>query len=1547
MKSIIKKTQSMRYGIAIMVIVASLCLLPKSGNTLTLLNGGTQTTTTENADGTTTTVTEDVCNVNYNKDTWDATDSLRRVIEHFFNNATVSEQRCRDRIKINTDVYLDSPITISGSPGPKGTIIEGTKADGKPVVIDISKVGGPCAIMIKTGGITLKNVIIRGKNTVSVTEGGEATQTMQSALTAMDDDGQNDSEDGVADVEQQQQEQEQQQQETVTAVDPGNTDAICVEGKNNTLDNVKVIWPWGRGVVIAQQGNKIINNSGVIGAGEIGIYIQSIGGVNGESVNLLNADTVVFDNNNGRTDEGGQVFAKNSPWKISFYYNFTKLSTQGAGPTKYFVRGVTMKDGAKTTIRTLLVYKNYPNLSKIEDLYSITYKDNLVCYIGEAPQNLSKVDSTSAVALQAAPFLDVPKCQNGKFTGTGMFQFDYSSATNDRLFIVGYPGIDIATSSSKMYALAPTNVDANGNGIGGDVALADGFNSGGTGTEFDDTHFYSPAACSDMSGGYPVTKIMQMDSDDDGIPDALEDMDANCNDGLQDGETNWLDPDTDKDGIPDGREDADHNGFVSCFKEVAKTECAPIPQGCVMVQGGLIKKKGELVATITGNAVTDVAAQTKIDATCGKPNALGFIVDCVTEIAEVSTTDDAGVETKTLVTKYYLYTDPQNGECGTSVCLTGIQASQYGGNPVKTYKLIEPIYREDVGSDIKPFKIPSPNSLDNFGYVVVSAGSADVVSYAFCRETSPRMANSDCDDRHDGLEDRRPAPFFKKDSKAFMYRMRDGSAIKVKNENNAIVKLECTEGEMDMQQKEIGLRYYYGTQWSAPENIASPGDMKAGQYYNVVCRNDSLINTDFNGKPDTGYGETSPILGDSDFDGFADGNGCQNVKICLNNIYKEDGSCKEEITMKPQIDSCASLYDPLNACTTQCSTNMIEERLIEKGTTLADAKTLVGKPVVRADEDKDNVLDMVQDLRGKLPDSDGDGIPDVIENPDGGCGISVLGYNAFNSDTDADGLRDDVDPCPNNNDTTCKGNLVNYTSFSAPIIACFVDRDGDGSLDCEEDLTLDGKDGQIGSYGIPGTIYAYGETNSLKDDTDDDGLLDGQEIHGMSNTAGYKVANGTVLVPAGLTNPTSPDTDGDNMSDYVEVTFDKNPNNRYQPVVTHGTCSDVGYNGLGIAGITNTADTDPTTPDTDSDGISDDFELMKMMSGTISTNPNNPDSDNDGLCDGGADVDNVFGKCIKGEDENQNGKFPIYDANDPSKLKIEMNETNPCEANTDDPEGLVDQKLDINDQCPTNSDPNCSGQGDIMDSDGDGIGDTIELNTTHTNPNEKDTDGDDVPDGCINGFGELCQQFALGFQEGYSVNNIRPDSACKTDWTMCDTDPNNPDTDKDGLNDGLERQLSSNPLNKDTDGDCLTDLQEDTFILSNQPAREADGIYQAGSDLNPLDPDTDDDGLPDGKVGGIGEDLNCSGSVDIDEQGNYRETDPRTGDTDLDGWADYDEMTDNGGFNIANVGQAVTGRGAGCSMTASASADWSALGIIMSLLAGILLLGRARVAVKE
>ncbi len=85
------------------------------------------------------------------------------------------------------------------------------------------------------------------------------------------------------------------------------------------------------------------------------------------------------------------------------------------------------------------------------------------------------------------------------------------------------------------------------------------------------------------------------------------------------------------------------------------------------------------------------------------------------------------------------------------------------------------------------------------------------------------------------------------------------------------------------------------------------------------------------------------------------------------------------------------------------------------------------------------------------------------------------------------------------------------------------------------------------------------------------------------------------------------------------------------------------------------------------------------------------------------------------------------------------------------------------------------------------------------------------------------------------------------------TDPNNPDSDADELNDGEEvLRQATDPLNPDTDSDELRDGEEVLRQKTNPHVPDTDGdTLTDGVEVNqyktdPLRPDTDDDGLKDG-----------------------------------------------------------------------------------------------------
>jgi hypothetical protein len=196
---------------------------------------------------------------------------------------------------------------------------------------------------------------------------------------------------------------------------------------------------------------------------------------------------------------------------------------------------------------------------------------------------------------------------------------------------------------------------------------------------------------------------------------------------------------------------------------------------------------------------------------------------------------------------------------------------------------------------------------------------------------------------------------------------------------------------------------------------------------------------------------------------------------------------------------------------------------------------------------------------------------------------------------------------------------------------------------------------------------------------------------------------------------------------------------------------------------------------------------------------------------------------------------------------------------------------------------------DTRDSDCDGLTDAEELSTVYANglktdPLNPDTDGDGVPDGVEVGRTSSPDPRCVGF-----VGDLDPSTR---------TDPTNPDSDGDGLEDGAEDANhngrvdpgETDPRNPDSDADGLTDGEEVTVFGTSPLLRDTDGdgipdwVEIHVTHTNPLNPDSDGDGLTDGQ-----EDRNWNGRVDPGETNPLVSDNPFV-DSDGDGLTDFDEI---------------------------------------------------------
>jgi uncharacterized protein (TIGR03382 family) len=474
----------------------------------------------------------------------------------------------------------------------------------------------------------------------------------------------------------------------------------------------------------------------------------------------------------------------------------------------------------------------------------------------------------------------------------------------------------------------------------------------------------------------------------------------------------------------------------------------------------------------------------------------------------------------------------------------------------------------------------------------------------------------------------------------------------------------------------------------------------------------------------------------------------------------------------------------------------------------ADAvlQTLVVITIDDGDSDGDGLSDIQEEDLGTDPenaDTDGDGLPDGREVFGGNPALPNNNVtNPLDVDTDNDGLCDGArgatfraETCVSGEDTN--GNGLRENSETLPTNP---DTDGDGLGDGTEVLS---------NYPGPTDAFANrpgAQTNPLNPDSDGDGLQDGAED--ISRDGRFQPGNPGAQNRE--TNPTDPDTDDGGESDGSERTNGRNPVDF--PDDDNGRLGDDDNDGLSNV-EEGTIGTDPQNPDTDGDGLGDGVEV----NGTNDTNPLNPDTDGDGLCDGPRSVTNV---CGGGEDLNANGV-------------TEPTETNPTLPDTDG-DGLGDGVEDENHNGAVNpgeTDPrNPDTDGDTLCDGGNTVGACIAgedrdndgiLDATETDPLNPDTDGDGDNDGV---------EVRSNFPGPIDANPTRPGSQ---------TDPLNPDTDGDGLCDGRNTLTGVCISGEDSDGNGgLSAGETDPTDPDTDNGTVDDGV-EVNRGTNPLDPSDD------------------------------------------------------------------------------------------------------------
>ena len=316
-----------------------------------------------------------------------------------------------------------------------------------------------------------------------------------------------------------------------------------------------------------------------------------------------------------------------------------------------------------------------------------------------------------------------------------------------------------------------------------------------------------------------------------------------------------------------------------------------------------------------------------------------------------------------------------------------------------------------------------------------------------------------------------------------------------------------------------------------------------------------------------------------------------------------------------------------------------------------------------------------------------------------------------------------------------------------------------------------------------------------------------------------------------------------------------------------------------------------TVGDSDGDGLNDDVEQV------IGTDPNDPDTDGDGTNDGDEDFD---GDGLTNVEEVTGSENDGY-GNEPTDL---------TDADSDD-DGLTDgQEVDLTGTDPNNPDTDGDGTSDAdEDPDADDLTNLEEVTGSEnddfgnepTDPLDEDSDDDGLTDGEETSSTPATDPNTPDNEQ--NVVDSDDDGLTDTEEGELGTDPNDPDTDGDGLLDGTEVNThGTDPLDADTDGDSLSDGREVLKIGSNPKKKDTDkdglkdGQEVKRYKTDPLKKDTDGDGLKD-KVEIKGTANKAYGKCP---------TNPKKKDSDKDGLNDRQEIkrygtdpcdkdTDNGG----------------------------------------------------
>lgn len=549
------------------------------------------------------------------------------------------------------------------------------------------------------------------------------------------------------------------------------------------------------------------------------------------------------------------------------------------------------------------------------------------------------------------------------------------------------------------------------------------------------------------------------------------------------------------------------------------------------------------------------------------------------------------------------------------------------------------------------------------------------------------------------------------------------------------------------------------------------------------------------------------------------------------------------------------------------------------------------------------------------PDSDGDGLPDVIE--------AALGTDPESGDTDGDGIGDRFE--------TLHPRVPSNTDGTGPIDPLDLDADGDGISDRVE--------ARVTSALVrPVDTDCDGVPDFQDTDSDNDGIPDATDncrlVLNATQADSDSDGSGNACDPA-PTDPTScSDVDADTCDDCASGSFDPEDDG---PDFDGDLRCDAGDPDDDDDGVLDGVDSDNDDPNVCSDVDSDTCE--DCSSGGFDLGNDGADFDGDGLCDAG-DPDDDGDGSLDGVDSDDQNRYVCSDQDadtcddcsggsfSPGNDGADYDGDGSCDVGDpdDDDDGALDG-VDSDDHdsgvcSDVDSDgcDDCSGgshapMDDGYDVDSDGTCDDGDLDNDNDGiPDEyerpegiyPDVDGDDIPnrfdldsdgDGVFDadeaghgaahsGDGRVDGQRGLnGLTDAVETS---PDSG-SLGYTVADTDgdgiPNflDEDSDQDTISD-LEEAGDANlvtaPVDNDNDGnpDFLDEDSDDDTIRDAHEAGDSDlataAVHTDGDQIpDYLDRDSDGDGLLDAAEAGDADPATPPIDTDGDGRPDFQDTD--------------------------------------------------------------------------